>query len=141
MKISLQNRQFRLWKYSISHSMLLIRSCKNASFSNNIDLYFADVKLIKFHQFLLFLITYLAKLVISSSPNILPSATLHSRMDKYSVFTPEPSPMVSIVITEPTPMMMLSIVSIALVLLGKRAHHAILKRFCIFIMLISELEN
>lgn len=51
MKISLQNRQFRLWKYSISHSMLLIRSCKNASFSNNIDLYFADVKLIKFHQF------------------------------------------------------------------------------------------
>lgn len=51
MKISLQNRQFRLWKYSISHSMLLIRSCKNAFFSNNIDLYFADVKLIKFHQF------------------------------------------------------------------------------------------
>jgi len=51
MKISLQNREFRLWKFSISHSMLLIRSCKNAFFSNNIDLYFADVKLIKFHQF------------------------------------------------------------------------------------------
>jgi len=31
--------------------MLLIRSCKNAFFSNNIYLYFADVKLIKFHQF------------------------------------------------------------------------------------------
>jgi len=53
----------------------------------------------------------------------------------------EPSPMASIVITEPTPMMMPSIVSIALVLLSKRARHAILKRFCIFIILISELEN
>jgi len=46
-------------------------------------------------------------------------------MDKYSVFTPEPSPMASIVITEPTPMMMPNIVSIALVLLSKRACHAI----------------
>jgi len=40
MKVELNNREFRLWKYSISHSMLLIRSNKSNIIPTNIDLYF-----------------------------------------------------------------------------------------------------
>ena len=51
MKVELNNREFRLWKYSISHSMLLIRSNKSNIIPTNIDLYFSGVKIIKFHQY------------------------------------------------------------------------------------------
>ena len=51
MKVELNNREFRLWKYSISHSMLLIRSNKSNIIPTNIDIYFSGVKIIKFHQY------------------------------------------------------------------------------------------
>ncbi|WP_128331445.1 hypothetical protein [Apibacter sp. HY039] len=47
MRIELKNRIFKIWKYSVTHSMLLLRSPKNSEFTTNIDLIFSGVKIIK----------------------------------------------------------------------------------------------
>ena len=47
MRIELKNRIFKIWKYSVTHSMLLLRSPKNSEYPTNIDLIFSGVKFIK----------------------------------------------------------------------------------------------
>lgn len=46
MEIKCNNRRFRIWKYSVSHSTLLVRSPKNEEFKTNIDITFHGVRLI-----------------------------------------------------------------------------------------------
>jgi hypothetical protein len=40
-------RQFQIWKYTVSHSQLLLRSTKSSEFSTRIDVFFKGVK--EFH--------------------------------------------------------------------------------------------
>lgn len=47
MRIELKNRIFKIWKYSVTHSTLLLRSPKKSEYPTNIDLIFSGVKLIK----------------------------------------------------------------------------------------------
>lgn len=46
MEIEYKLRKFKLWYFSISHAMLLIRSPKNDVWSTNIDICFSSVEYI-----------------------------------------------------------------------------------------------
>ena len=48
MRIEFKNRQFKIWKYNVSHSILLIRSPKNDKLNTNFDIIFSGVKMINF---------------------------------------------------------------------------------------------
>lgn len=50
MRIELKNRIFKIWKYNVTHSMLLLRSPKNSEYPTNIDLIFSGVKIKKTAQ-------------------------------------------------------------------------------------------
>jgi len=46
MEIKCNNRTFQIWKYHVSHSMLLVRSPQNKEHKTNIDIIFHGVRFI-----------------------------------------------------------------------------------------------
>ncbi len=46
MNLSFKNREFKIWRYGVSHSKLLIRSPKNREHDTTIDIQFYGVEYI-----------------------------------------------------------------------------------------------